>query len=532
MTHLQQPRSLAIVSLLAVAVLAACHGHPHAADDPHGHATAAEPSERPGLSFTDWTADTELFIELPALVVGKDSACAAHVTRLKPYAALASGSVAVLLQGPQGSERFESNKPSIPGIFRPVAAPKTAGKRRLVVQIRSDGLSADHDLGEVRVYPDDTAAHRAHPPEPEAPGRIAFLKEQQWPIEFDVALVAEQLLRRSLQLAGTLAPEPLGEFQLTAPVAGRIAAGPQGFPQLGATAQAGQLLALLAPRLEATDLASLDLAVESAEIELRHAARERERLTPLVQDGAVAERRLLEAKVAEGQAKAALTAAQRRLRQFRQGDSAAEGSVWALRLSSPLTGVVTALLTSPGSAVQAGAPLLRVTDLSRLRLELRVPEVDLGKLGALGNLDNLGGASVEVEGLPEPIELPASATWTRSHAIDPLTRTLTLAHTLDNSARKLAIGAWCRVKLGLGEARRVTAVPESAIVDDNGTPVVYVMAEGESFERRIVRLGLRDRGFVEVLGGVKAGERVVSRGAWSVKLAASSGSVPAHGHAH
>jgi membrane fusion protein, heavy metal efflux system len=47
-----------------------------------------------------------------------------------------------------------------------------------------------------------------------------------------------------------------------------------------------------------------------------------------------------------------------------------------------------------------------------------------------------------------------------------------------------------------------------------------------------VRLGVRDRGFVEVLSGVRAGEHVVTRGAWSVKLAASSGSIPAHGHSH
>jgi multidrug efflux pump subunit AcrA (membrane-fusion protein) len=61
---------------------------------------------------------------------------------------------------------------------------------------------------------------------------------------------------------------------------------------------------------------------------------------------------------------------------------------------------------------------------------------------------------------------------------------------------------------------------------------VFVQVEGEAFERRVVRIGARDRGFVEVSTGVSPGEHVVSRGAWSVKLAASSGAIPAHGHSH
>ncbi|MBK8588870.1 MAG: hypothetical protein IPN77_07035 [Sandaracinaceae bacterium] len=83
-----------------------------------------------------------------------------------------------------------------------------------------------------------------------------------------------------------------------------------------------------------------------------------------------------------------------------------------------------------------------------------------------------------------------------------------------------------------GDARSALTVPESALVDDNGMFVVFVQIEGEAFERRVVRLGARDSGHVEVLSGVLAGEHVVTIGAWSVKLAASSGAIPAHGHAH
>jgi cobalt-zinc-cadmium efflux system membrane fusion protein len=61
---------------------------------------------------------------------------------------------------------------------------------------------------------------------------------------------------------------------------------------------------------------------------------------------------------------------------------------------------------------------------------------------------------------------------------------------------------------------------------------VYVQAEGETFERRPVTLGPRAGGVVQVLDGVKAGERVVTTGAYLVRLASLSTSAPAHGHVH
>ena len=76
------------------------------------------------------------------------------------------------------------------------------------------------------------------------------------------------------------------------------------------------------------------------------------------------------------------------------------------------------------------------------------------------------------------------------------------------------------------------AVPESAIVDDTGQPVVFVQQSGENFLRRPVKLGDRVGGYVQVLSGVTAGERIVTRGAHLIRLASMSNQVPAHGHVH
>jgi cobalt-zinc-cadmium efflux system membrane fusion protein len=75
-------------------------------------------------------------------------------------------------------------------------------------------------------------------------------------------------------------------------------------------------------------------------------------------------------------------------------------------------------------------------------------------------------------------------------------------------------------------------VPSAAVVDDAGRPIVFVQREGESFERRAVTVGIRSGGLVQVTEGLKPGERVVTKGAYLVRLAALSTTVPAHGHVH
>ena len=73
-------------------------------------------------------------------------------------------------------------------------------------------------------------------------------------------------------------------------------------------------------------------------------------------------------------------------------------------------------------------------------------------------------------------------------------------------------------------------VPAAAVVDDAGRPIVFVQREGETFERRAVTLGPRSGDVVQITDGVKPGDRVVTKGAYLVRLASLSTSVPAHGH--
>ena len=75
-------------------------------------------------------------------------------------------------------------------------------------------------------------------------------------------------------------------------------------------------------------------------------------------------------------------------------------------------------------------------------------------------------------------------------------------------------------------------VPVSALVDEDGRAVAFVQVSGETFEKRDLTLGIRDGAFVQVLSGLAEGERVVTKGAYAIRLASVSTTIPAHGHAH
>jgi RND family efflux transporter MFP subunit len=291
------------------------------------------------------------------------------------------------------------------------------------------------------------------------------------------------------------------------------------------------VLASIAPRLSAdVDAASLDLALKQAAIAKERARHERERLESLLSAQAVPERRVIEARSEEAAADAALTAARRRLEQFRgtQRVAASEESS-AVDLRSPIAGTVVAVESAPGAFVEEGRELFRVVDLDRVWLQVQVPEADVSRV------QQPHGAWFTIEGFEQPFEVDlrgGGRVVALGGVVDPRTRTVPLIFELDNPGDALRVGMFTRVHVVTGEPVDGLAIPSAAIIDDAGQYVAYVQTGGESFERRPIRLGIRDGDWVQVLDGVSAGERVVTKGAYQVRLAAAATSLPAHGHVH
>ena len=188
-----------------------------------------------------------------------------------------------------------------------------------------------------------------------------------------------------------------------------------------------------------------------------------------------------------------------------------------------MTGVVASVSTAPGAFVEEGKELFHVVDPDRLWLEVQVPEADIGRIG------KPSGAWFEVQGFDRPFTVDPKAggkVVAFGGVVDAQSRTTPLIFEVGNPGRALRVGMFAKVHVLSGQEMKGLAIPASAVVDDGKQEVAFVLVSGEAFERRPLKLGVRDGEWVQVLDGLAPGDRVVTRGAWQVRLAAAAGAHP------
>lgn len=508
--------------LLAAFALAGCgdkkpaadHGAPKtAAHDEHGQ----EPEK-----LTDFSDKTELYLEFPPLVAGQAASFVVHLTRLADFKPLAQGKITVVLSD---DERFVSDAPTIAGIFKPTGTPRAAGERELSLIVESELGTVKHELGPVTVYADAKAAAAAHGGHDHGDAGIPFSKQQQWKIDFATAEATKGQVRPSVTATATIKGQPDHEARIVAPAAGVIR-GPGaggGFPRVGQAVKKGQVLAYFAPRLGGdSDQATLDAAASKARIALDQTRRERERMEALFKDEAVAEKRLLEARANERQAEAEAQAAQ-----ARQGQLGGIGGVGGIALRAPIDGVIADVAVAPGAFVAEGTALLHIADTRRLWLEARVPESEVGRLGTPS------GASFAVDGYAQAFVIEPGKNGRLvavGGVVDAATRTVPAIFEFANPDGALRLGMTAKARLYGGAGAEAVLVPAGSVQDESGTQVVYVQTGGASFERRIVRAGARDGDLIAVLDGIEPGQRVVSKGAYLIRLSTSMSAAVGHTH--
>ena len=102
--------------------------------------------------------------------------------------------------------------------------------------------------------------------------------------------------------------------------------------------------------------------------------------------------------------------------------------------------------------------------------------------------------------------------------IDEQTRASKVVFQLPNGGRALRLGMQANVRLDTGEQVTAMMIPKEAVLEHEGKKIVYVLLSGEEFERREVTVGDELGNKVAVLSGLKKGERVVTQGAYQLKL--------------
>jgi cobalt-zinc-cadmium efflux system membrane fusion protein len=500
-----------IIIVFAAGILAACSQNPRA-ESPAPKTEPAEP-----LKATIWTSGGELYLEYPALVRGQKERFAIHLTRLTDFRAVQDAACDVHL----GQEAFPCDPSTHPGIFGANVEPKAAAEARLSIVVHGRDLNETFDVGTVKVAPDAASIEKPAEPKEET---IAFSKEQQWALDFGTEPAAERSMRDNLRVAAETLPRTGGEAAVIAPAAGRLIV--EKTFAVGTTIEIGtEMASILPPASPTADLAGLQLAETEAKVSLEQAQRDRARAERLLAAGAVPTRRAEEARTVEAATQARLQTAQIRLMQFdatRSGDGT-EAGVKRFVVRAPISGILAESNAISGTNTEAGKVLFRIVDINAIFVSGVVPESEFSKLRALS------GAEVE---MPDGQIRPAGRLVAVGRLVDSETRTVPVTYETDNRDHRLAINQTVFLRLFLTPLGKAPVVPEAAIVDDAGRPVVFVQRGGETFLRRPVKLGIRNHGQVQVLEGVNVGDRVVTKGAYLIRLSTMSSAVPAHGHVH
>jgi len=280
------------------------------------------------------------------------------------------------------------------------------------------------------------------------------------------------------------------------------------YVRLGDAVAAGQKLA----ELQSTALAQAEADFLKALAAHRKSRAELQRLKPLAKQSIVSRSRLQQAESIHQADHASLAAARAILASYGLKRSEVDGLVGQqnygrLILRSPREGAVVADDFRLGQHVSAGTPLLQIADEKTLWVEARVSQTELAGI-AIGQdaivVPKNGGKRYEGEVVNIHPKL------------DPSTRTASVRLEVHRDGGALRPGMFVDVDIATGKGRRALLLPRRAIQADGDRRVVFVEEKPGYYRRRIVHVGRANMGLVPVLRGLKAGDRVVVRGAFSV----------------
>ena len=541
---------------LAILVIALCGcGHNHSVEAEHAHTHLH--------NFTAYSSSNEFFMQHEGLEAGAKSCITLFVTELESFdPAKAVEAKATLMVG--GSEQKATATRSKEGIFNFDIVPAKSGsgnlffevgddKVRFPVTVNAAGYSHDHSAdahaghshGEAghdcsshdhsadahAGHSHDEAGHdcSSHDHNHDAPAvfsdftsvafgsetagaadDVAFTKEQSWKIDFATAVVEKQNFGGAVKVVAKVVATPQDFTTIVATTSGKVQF--VGNVVEGKDVVAGEPLFYL----EGGDVTDNDAAVKYAEAESNYllAKSDYERKKLLFNDMVVSERELEAAEALYKQTEARFLSLKR---------SFGGGKV---TLKAVKNGYIASLLVSNGDYVEPGTPIATVQCNGNYNIVAELPVRFAPQLRNIADVN---------------IVLPTGEAFSMNSAGGSVVAVGSAANGCNMLPLTISAGVIDGVVPGsivtlyitsVGDTKAVV-VPRTALVEEMGNFFVFVQNNPISFEKRAVEVGATDGIMVQVLDGVAAGERVVTKGAVSLKLSQGAAALDPHaGHVH
>ncbi len=270
----------------------------------------------------------------------------------------------------------------------------------------------------------------------------------------------------------------------------------------GQSVKAGDVLIELDVAERKADLEAARAAIQTARAQREEVLQKYERAQQLRRAGAGTEALVADLTLQLRTVETTVAAAEARER-------AAAARLDDYIVRAPFAGRVGLRQVSLGAFVDTKVTITTLDDVSRIRLDFAIPEPLLArvKIGAQVNAQSVAFQSRTFNGVVAAVD-------TR---IDPVTRSVKLMAVIENSDLALKPGMFLTVALEVARRDNAVIAPEEAIVAEGPRQVAYVVGKDNRVERRVVLIGQRSFGKVEITEGLQAGETIVARGIQRVR---------------
>jgi membrane fusion protein, heavy metal efflux system len=482
------------------------HGHNHSHDEDHHHDDVK-------LLITAYGKGFEVFAEADPFSPGRNSEILVHISHLENFKPLTAGKVTMsMITGERGIRQTREG-PEKAGIYRFRLQPESAGMANVFFDIEYGGEVLRIDGGSFRIYADEHAAiHAAEELLPDHPAPVSFSKEQSWLVDFGTAEVMRESLGIVIKTVGKVMPARGDEIVLTATTNGLVIF-VSNLLYEGTEVKEGEVLLNVSGEGLAEGNAAL--RYQEARNNYEKAKAGYDRMKPLAEAQIVSQREWISAKSDYENARA--------IYQMLSANFSQSGQV----LRSPINGHLVQILVNQGQYVEAGQPVAILARNSEIVIKSEVQQQ------YASHLSNISTANIaDAQGNAYTLDAIGGKVLSYGRNTSPENHLLPVYLSVNNQPGWVT-GTLLDIYLKTNDPQIRVVAPNMSLIEEQGSYFVFVQLHPESFEKREVFTGITDGLHTEILRGLKENERIVSRGAMLVKMAAASAELDPHaGHMH
>ncbi|MFK5855859.1 MAG: efflux RND transporter periplasmic adaptor subunit [Bacteroidota bacterium] len=481
----------------------------------HEHQESCNDNEESvSLKLTGYSSDFEVFAEADPFVLGHESNVLSHFSKLPSFTALDLGSMSIrlIVEGKECGQKL--NQPSRKGIYSFNIIPNMVGKGKLVFDISTNTGDYQVVVQDITVFADEKQANEyAKGIMVSSTNTTFFSKEQSWKVEFATDYPEVIKFGQVINTVAKIESAQGDEVLISSKISGIIVPSAIDIVE-GRSVYKGETLF----NISGSGMADNNSAVRFVEAQNNYHKTKLnyERSKELAKDKIVSNKELLDAKNYYLDAKA--------LFDNLSYNFTSEGE----SVSSPIDGFVKYIYVQNGQHVESGQPVISISQNKTLLLSADVQQKYTPVLATIRTANIVSLSNNKVYTLEEL----NGKVLSHGRSTDNDNYLVPISIQIDNLGDFIS-GEFVEVYLKCQSNIPVLTIPNDALLEEQGIYYVYVQVNPELFEKREVKLGSTDGLRTEILTGITAMDRIVTKGVILIKLAQATGSLDAHsGHVH